>query len=142
MTLTDENIKSLKPRTRAYKLSIGKGAYLLVKPGGRKYWRLKYHLNGKEGIYSLGVFPGVSVDAAKATRDSVKEFLLMGIKPAARHKEKVKATSAEPVFRMGLSKKAALSIVTDTHVMTFTPQRTQALAIFLAANLRKDNEPF
>lgn len=139
MPITDEDILALRPRTRPYKVSIGKGAYLLVKPDGSKYWRLKYHFNGKETLRSLGVFPGVPVDAAKAARDFAKAQLLKGIKPAfARRKQKAKATPSEPLFRLGLSTKGALSILTDTHAMMFTPQQTHALAAFLSGTVRND----
>ncbi|MGA8772095.1 MAG: Arm DNA-binding domain-containing protein, partial [Rhodomicrobium sp.] len=40
--LTDISIKNAKPKDRPYKLADGEGMYLLIKPDGGRYWRLKY----------------------------------------------------------------------------------------------------
>jgi hypothetical protein len=48
MSLNDFKIKRSKPSLKAYKLADEKGLFLLVKPNGSKYWRLKYRFSGKE----------------------------------------------------------------------------------------------
>lgn len=55
MPLTDIKVKTAKPMEKAYKLADGGGMYLLVKPNGSKYWRLKYRIAGKEKLLSIGV---------------------------------------------------------------------------------------
>ena len=66
MKLTDQECKNAKgeknPRkpdkdytNKSYKLSDGGSLFLLVKPDGRKYWRLKYRMNGSEKLMALGV---------------------------------------------------------------------------------------
>lgn len=45
MSLTAIQVKQSQPRDRQYKLSDGGGLYLLVKPNGGKYWRLKYRVS-------------------------------------------------------------------------------------------------
>ena len=47
MALTDISIRGAKPKDKAYKLSDAAGLYLLVKPNGAKYRRLKYRIAGK-----------------------------------------------------------------------------------------------
>jgi hypothetical protein len=37
--LTDIQIRTAKPKPKAYKLADGGGLYILVKPDGSKYWR-------------------------------------------------------------------------------------------------------
>ncbi len=138
MPITDAEIQALKPKKKPYKVAIGGGAYLQVRPNGKKYWRLKYHLEGKETLYSLGVFPKTSLDAAKAARDSVKAHIRKGISPTvARREARLKAVHPEPLFLLGLSPHGALTIATDTHVITFTPRQTQALAAFLTASVQR-----
>src|SRR5258708_3993121 len=118
MLITDADIQALQPKKRPYKLSIGEGAYLQVRPDGKKYWRLKCHLDGKESLYSLGVFPETSLDAAKTERDSVKALIRQGFSPTvARREARLKAGQPEPLFRLGLSPHGELSIAIDTHVM-------------------------
>ena len=54
--LTDQKIKSLKPKAKQYKVADGEGMHLLVKPNGRKYWQLRYRYPGKEKTLALGFF--------------------------------------------------------------------------------------
>ncbi|EFM2141240.1 DUF4102 domain-containing protein, partial [Escherichia coli] len=49
MKLNARQIDTAKPKEKAYKLADGGGLYLLVKPNGGKYWRLKYRVNGYSG---------------------------------------------------------------------------------------------
>ena len=46
--LTATQIKQAKPKEKDYKLSDGRGLYLLVTKSGGKHWKLKYTFNGKE----------------------------------------------------------------------------------------------
>ncbi|HFM1352117.1 TPA: Arm DNA-binding domain-containing protein, partial [Escherichia coli] len=46
MKLNARQIDTAKPKEKAYKLADGGGLYLLVKPGGGEYWRLKYRVAG------------------------------------------------------------------------------------------------
>ncbi|WP_122588807.1 integrase arm-type DNA-binding domain-containing protein [Pseudomonas viridiflava] len=49
--LTDNACRTAKAREREYKLFDGDGLYLLVKPNGRKGWRLRYvKPDGREGL--------------------------------------------------------------------------------------------
>ena len=41
-------VTSAKPREREYKLTDRAGLYLLVKPNGRKLWRMNYAYLGKQ----------------------------------------------------------------------------------------------
>jgi len=36
-----------------------RGLHLIITPRGGKWWRLKYHLGGKEKLVSLGTYPEV-----------------------------------------------------------------------------------
>ena len=59
--LTASQVKAAIPRTKAYKLSDGRGLYLLVHPNGAKYWRLKYRFDGREKLLAIGVHPDISL---------------------------------------------------------------------------------
>lgn len=135
MSLTDAEILALKPKAKPYKVSIGKGAYILVKPDGKKYWRLKYMVDRKENLCSLGVFPTVSIDATKTASESAQSLIREGINPSVTRREvRAKSVLAQPIFRLGLSINGALTIETDTQCLIITPEQTQALSAFLAAN--------
>jgi hypothetical protein len=54
---TDSEARTAKPEVKEYKLSFGGGLYLLVKPNGLKYWRMKYRFKGVEkSPLALGVY--------------------------------------------------------------------------------------
>lgn len=61
MALSDTKIRSAKPEDKAYKLTDGKGLFLLVHPNGSKYWRFRYRFSGKEKMLAFGVYPDVSL---------------------------------------------------------------------------------
>jgi len=75
MPLTATAIRNAKATDRAYKLADGGGLYLLVRPDGARYWRLKYRFAGKEKLLALGVFPDVSLAEARDARDDAKRML-------------------------------------------------------------------
>ena len=105
MPLTDSAVRAAKPREKSYKLADGHGMYLEVMPNGSKYWRLKYRVDGKEKRVALGVYPAVSLLAARKARDEVKGQLRAGLDPS-HEKKRVKLqrsldreNSFEPIAR-------------------------------------------
>ncbi len=84
MKLNDRQIKQLKPKDKQYKVSDGRGLYLLVHPNGSKYWRQKVRFNGgKENTISHGVYPVVTLAEARQLALEVKRTLKAGVDPAA-----------------------------------------------------------
>ncbi len=47
------------------KLHDGEGLYLWVYADGRKYWRLRYKIHGKEKSISIGVYPKIGLKQAR-----------------------------------------------------------------------------
>lgn len=54
--LTDKAVMNAKHDDKP-KLFDGGGLFLLVKPDGRKYWRLKFRYGGKESCWLWGYIP-------------------------------------------------------------------------------------
>lgn len=132
--LNHREIESLAPADKDYKKSFGKALYLLIKPNGKKYWRLKYRKDGKEKSLALGVFPQVSLQEAIKARDEARLMLDRGIDPnQVRQEEKLvkKEMLRTPVFKMNLSKDGSLSIQTSSSTLKLTKQQTDALKLFL-----------
>jgi len=65
MPLTATEVKQTKPLSKPYKLADGGGLYLLAKPNGGKYWRLKYRHLEKKKVLAMGVYPDLSLAEAK-----------------------------------------------------------------------------
>ncbi len=96
--LSEAAVRQAKPKERDYKLADGGGLYVLVKKNGTKYWRLKYRLNGKEKTLALGVYPGVTMAAARSEAVNAKESIRQGIDPVSERKQ-VKQEKAQNTFR-------------------------------------------
>ncbi|MFT3905624.1 MAG: integrase arm-type DNA-binding domain-containing protein [Steroidobacteraceae bacterium] len=85
--LTDAAIKAAKPKEKPYKLSDGKGLFLLVTPKGGRWWRLRYAHGGKEKLLSLGTYPEISLSRARARRDEARSQVAEGLDPSAVRKQ-------------------------------------------------------
>jgi integrase len=79
--LTELGIKKSKSSIKEKKLYDGKGLYLLLHTNGSKYWRVKYRFLSKEKVFSLGVWPNISLTEARKIRNEVKIVLKSGQDP-------------------------------------------------------------
>ena len=84
MALSDTKIKALKPSKKAYRVSDGGGLYLQVTPAGSKLWRYRFRFDGRQKQLSLGMYPDVSLAAARKHHQEARTLLADGIDPAAQ----------------------------------------------------------
>ena len=94
MPLTDVTVRTAKPRDKTYKLSDSGGLYVEVTPEGGKRWRWKYRVAGREKLLSMGVYPDVTLAAARARRDDARKLLASGVDPSV-HRQAAKVAQAE-----------------------------------------------
>jgi len=88
MALTDAQIRNL---TKPGKHADGAGLYLELTPAGGRYWRMKYRHSGKEKRLAFGVYPGVSLKAARDLTAQARKALQDGNDPGELRKaEKAK----------------------------------------------------
>lgn len=92
MPLTALAVANAKPKSTPYKLSDGEGLYLLVNPNGARLWRVNYRFGDKHKTLAIGVYPTISLSAARAARLDAKQVLAMGVDPMAERKAKRKPT--------------------------------------------------
>jgi integrase len=113
--LTATAVKQAKPKTKAYSLSDGGWLYLFVKPNGTKAWRFNYRINGKQKTLAIGIYPDISLKAARDKHKEARENLANGIDPnAAKQAQKAAdqgafANSFEVVALEWLQKRGAKS---------------------------------
>ena len=100
MILNDLQCRNAQPKEKPFKLSDGGGLYLEVAPTGRKYWRLKYRLLGKEKRIAFGVYPDVTLSEARTMRDDAKRSIRNHIDPAEikREKKRLALYNSEQTF--------------------------------------------
>jgi len=84
--LTDNAARKATPVGKPQKLSDGAGLYLLIEPYGAKYWRMAYRFAGKQKLLALGVYPEVTLKAARIAAMKAREELRNGIDPSELRK--------------------------------------------------------
>jgi integrase len=98
LPLTDTAVRNAKPQAKSVKLFDGGGLYLEISPTGSKWWRWKYRFGGKERRLALGVYPDVSLKAARNKREAARQQLAAGIDPAAAKKAAKQAQAGADSF--------------------------------------------
>ncbi|MFG5382452.1 tyrosine-type recombinase/integrase [Yoonia sp. R2-816] len=63
-------------------MSDFEGLFVLVKPNGSRLWRFKYRLDGREKLYSIGVYPDISLAQARKAKDDARAKVAAGIDPS------------------------------------------------------------
>ena len=96
MSLTDIQIKQLRPREKRYMIRDDRGLYIEIMPSGNKHWRLRYWEDGKERKLDLGQYPGVSAREARNKRDEINLNREKGISP---REEKKRIPAFEEISR-------------------------------------------
>jgi integrase len=103
--LSDRTIKAFishhrKGQASAKKLSDGGGMFLTITSAGTPTWRIKYRFGGDERLYSIGAYPDIGLEAARAERAAIKDCLKSGRDPVqARQLSRSMATaSADNTF--------------------------------------------
>lgn len=81
--LSDRQIKSAKPKERAYKLPKERGLFVLVFPNGRKGWRHSVTVDGRETTLAYGNYPDLSLKLARQRADETRRMIAQGINPVA-----------------------------------------------------------
>ena len=131
MPLTDTKIKTAKPLDKPYSLQDGSGLYLEVRPTGAKFWRYRYWLTPtKDGRYTIGEYPAVSLSEARREREWAREQVKKGLSPTdVKRQEKARnavesANTFELVAKEWIERKRA----------TWTEGTCQQIEHFLAIN--------
>ncbi len=93
--LTDTEIKKAKPKDRNYKMTDGKGLYLIVSTNGGKWWRMDYTFADKRKTLSLGTYPTVTLTDARSEALELKRLIHQGIDPLEQRKEEKQQTKEE-----------------------------------------------
>jgi integrase len=117
--LNDKQISNAKPGEADRKMTDGGGMYLLIKASGSKLWRMNYTFAGKPRTLALGVYPAVTLAAARARRDEARELLAkvppvdpmaakraLELEHATKHANTFKAVAREWLERTDNQRKA------------------------------------
>jgi len=113
---------------------------LLVQPNGSRLWRFNYRVAGKRSTLSLGVYPDISLEQARAKREQYRALQADGLNPGEQHKaeraemDRTRAASVEQVKpRFYLDNDGALSVSLSRRSFALTQQETVELHAFMCA---------
>jgi integrase len=84
--LTEAAVKNAEPREKPYKIADSGGLFLYITPNGRKSWRMKFELHGKEKLLTFGPYPDVKLSKARDQRDEARRKLREHIDPSGARK--------------------------------------------------------
>jgi hypothetical protein len=84
MSLTDVQVRKARynPEGTGSRLADSGRMYLQLDKSGAKYWRMNYRFAGKDKTLALGVYPDVSLLAARKKRDEARQKLSAGLDPS------------------------------------------------------------
>ena len=86
--LSDVKVRNAKGKNKPYKLTDGRGLYLLVQPKGARYWRYDFTLLGKRKTMALGVYPDISLAEAREEHRAARKMVKDGLNPVQGKKRK------------------------------------------------------
>lgn len=114
--LTDTQLKTIKPKDKAFKIADALGLYVTVAPSGTKSFRYDYRLDGKRETLTIGRYEegtrtlgekeiegldfgrAISLADARALRDRARRMVQAGQSPSRSKVEKRSATTDAPTF--------------------------------------------
>ena len=119
--LTDLQVLKAKPSEKDYKLSDGRGLYLLITPNGGKHWRFDYTFSGKRKTLAFKSYPEITLADARQRREEARKLLANDIDPgeivkAQKQVQEASATTFEVVAREWFSKNEP--VWSDSHIKT------------------------
>jgi integrase len=98
MALSVTRLRALRGRSRPYQVADGAGLFVEVLPGGKRVWRLRYRLHGRQEKVTLGEYPVHSLTVARRWREECREQIARGESPmAAKRKAKTSVRGAHTV---------------------------------------------
>ncbi|MCY4039491.1 MAG: integrase arm-type DNA-binding domain-containing protein [Hyphomicrobiales bacterium] len=87
MRLTETKCRKAAQQTKIYRLSDGRGLYLVVPATGNKRWNFRYQFMESPKTVSFGRYPEVSLEKAREKREEARKLLAGGIDPSEQRKE-------------------------------------------------------
>lgn len=97
--LTIKQIDAAKPKDKPYRLLDSNGLYLYVPITGKKVWQLRYKLDGKEKVLTVGKYPLMSLQEARDKAWLAKKDVSVGVDPVKAKKLSVKDNSFGSIYQ-------------------------------------------
>lgn len=94
MALSDALVKHCKPKSKAYTLKDIEGLTLFVSPSGSKSWHFRFTLKRKRQRISLGIYPELSLSAARLQCEINRTLVKQGLSPVSPEEQLTKSNTS------------------------------------------------
>jgi len=96
--LTIKQVDAAKPKDKPYRLLDSNGLYLYVPASGKKVWQLRYKIDGKEKVLTVGKYPLMSLQEARDKAWLARKDVSVGVDPVKAKKLSVKDNSFSSIY--------------------------------------------
>ncbi|HAV8640567.1 TPA: tyrosine-type recombinase/integrase [Escherichia coli] len=97
--LTIKQIDAAKPKDKPYRLLDSNGLYLYVPVSGKKVWQLRYKIDGKEKVLTVGKYPLMSLQEARDKAWLARKDVSVGVDPVKAKKLSTKDNSFGSIYQ-------------------------------------------
>ncbi|WP_435952760.1 tyrosine-type recombinase/integrase [Dryocola sp. BD626] len=97
--LTIKQIDAAKPKDKPYRLLDSNGLYLYVPVSGKKVWQLRYKIDGKEKVLTVGKYPLMSLQEARDKAWLARKDVSAGVDPLKAKKLSNKDNSFGTIYQ-------------------------------------------
>ncbi|MBN7122915.1 integrase [Erwinia billingiae] len=97
--LTVKQIDAAKPKDKPYRLLDSNGLYLYVPASGKKVWQLRYKIEGKEKVLTVGKYPLMSLQEARDKAWLARKDVSGGIDPIKAKKQSARDNTFGAIYR-------------------------------------------
>lgn len=97
--LTIKQIDAAKPKDKPYRLLDSNGLYLYVPVSGKKVWQLRYKIDGKEKVLTVGKYPLMSLQEARDKAWLARKDVSVGVDPVKAKKLSTKDNSFGAIYQ-------------------------------------------
>lgn len=88
MALTENRLRTLKPKDKSYKVADHRGLYIEVTASGGKLWRFRYRIANVEKKLAIGPYPEINLKQARNAADAARHSVAEGGDPAFEKRKK------------------------------------------------------
>lgn len=97
--LTIKQIDAARPKDKPYRLLDSNGLYLYVPTSGNKVWQLRYKIDGKEKVLTIGKYPLMTLQEARENAWVARKEISVGVDPVKAKKLAVKDNTFGAIYQ-------------------------------------------
>ena len=106
-----------------------------VQPNGAKLWRFAYRFEGKQKLLSGGPYPQLSLLAARAWRDEMKQQLALGLDPSEERRQERAVVEAHQNARVRNTFEQVAREWLEIRLQSWTPRYAALVTVRLEADI-------